>query len=63
MNEETEEPMEEDDAREVVYVTEYGAAVPAWVELDTRRWMARHWLVPVVMMAGDWLRCAQISPG
>ena len=42
--------MEEDDAREVVYMTEYGATIPAWVELDTGRWMARHWLFPVVMM-------------
>ena len=49
MNEthENEEPDEDEPAREVVYVTEYGASVPAWVELDTGRWMARHWLFTV----------------
>ena len=38
----TEELDDDEPAREVVYVTEYGAAVPVGVELDTGRWMGRH---------------------
>jgi hypothetical protein len=45
-----EEEEDNEDGQQVVYVSEYGASVPAWVSLDTGRWLRWHWGFPVGMM-------------
>lgn len=39
-----------DEGREVVYLTEYGAAVPAWVTFDAARWWRVHPVFPSVLV-------------